>query len=422
MAFHKTSSYLLNLEHRQYNSSMILNSVALQDKQFGKEIEMFLANTDRKYWEELVEKFDSIGGKFHRNYLEIRNPFVKGIRQYLYLLERGKSVWKHPSSEIAYLSGQVFMVNRILKHVSEKAKNEIISKLKSKDIRSFLHELTIATHFLRDNFNVDFVEYERPHTIGKTFDFLVSKGSVQAEIECKTKSYDAGRMITRDGFYILCDEIMKQLASYKIKCIIELNCSKHLGQNQTTFIRIVRKLKAAIDSGEQSIFFDEDFSININYLPPEVKINSDKSFASAIQQFLTPRSHFATVSNNKMTIIIKVKSETEDNVLKALYDELKKSLNQFSNERPALIACYIEGIYPEQWDALRTASGLSAITSRLLGKSKASHIHTVAYSSEFEMIKNGHIIDQKYPVLFFKNENCSFYKQQDIFSLSDRKY
>ena len=401
---------------------MILNSVALQDKKFGKEIEMFLANTDRKYWEKLIRKIDSTGGKFRRNYLQIRNPFAEGIRQYLHLLETGKSVWKNRSPEIDYLAGKVFIVNRILKHVSKKAKNEIISKLKSKDIRSFLHELTMATHFLRNNFDVDFVEYERSHSRGRTFDFLVSKDSMQAEIECKTKSYDAGRMVTREGFYILCDEIMKQLVSYKVKCIIEINCSKHLGQNQSTFIEIVQELKSAIHDSRGRIVFDKDFSININYLPPEVKINSDESFASAIQQFLTPRSHFATVSNNEITIIIKVASETEDNVLKALYDELKKSLDQFSNERPTLIACYIEGIYPEQWEALRKESGLAAITSRLLGKKKASHIHTVAYSSDVEIIKNGNIIDQTHTVFFLKNENCSYYKGQDIFDLKANKY
>jgi hypothetical protein len=396
---------------------MILNSVALHDKQFGREIETFLANTDRKYWEELVRKIDSVGGIFHGNYLEIRNPFVKGIRQYISLLETGKSVWKNRTPDIDYLAAKVFILNKILNCVSKKAKNEIISKLKSKDIRSFLHELTMITHFLRNKFDVDFVEYERSHSIGKTFDFLISKSSLQAEIECKAKSYDAGRMVTREGFYILCDEIMKQLASCKVKCVIELNCSKHLGRNQTTFIELVQKLKAAILNSEERISLDKDFSININYLPTEVKVNSDASFASVIERFWTPQSHFATVSNNEMTIIIKVASEAPDNVLRSLYDELKKSLHQFSNERPALISCYIEGIYPEQWEALREESGLAVITSRLLSKSKARHIHTVAYSSDVEIVKNGNILEQTHPVLFFKNPNCNYYKDDDIFSL-----
>lgn len=401
---------------------MRLSSVDLDVKNFGREIELFLSTTDRKYWKELIDKIDATGGIFYKNYLLIRNPFIEGIKQYFHLSQSAKSIWKNRSAEIDYLVQKVFIINRIIKHVSNKAKNQIIGRLKSDDIRPLLHEITIATHFLRNGFEVEFIEYERSYGTGKTFDFFVSKKSIQAEIECKTKSYDAGRKIKRAGFYILCDELLKQLTSFKVKCIIEINCSKNLGQDHSTFIEIVKRIKSAIDNSEKRVVFDKDFSINISYLPAEAIINSNKKFASVIQPYWTPKSHFATVSNKEMTMIIKVESEEKDSVLKAMYDELKYSLEQFSKKKPALIACYIEGIYPEEWEELKGKNGLAAMTTHLLKRENAKHVHTVAYSSEVEITRIGTIIDHSYPVLFFKNENCSYFKGEDIFGLKKNKY
>ncbi|MBI5665088.1 MAG: hypothetical protein HZC49_08410 [Nitrospirae bacterium] len=400
---------------------MILDYIGVHEKQFAREIELFLVNTDKRYWEKIIKKFDAEGGVYYRVYLQTRNPLAEGIRQYLGLLREGKSLWKHRTREIDDLVQIVFTVNRILKHVSAKAKKEIISKLTSEDIRSFLHELTIATHFLRNRFNVEFVEYERSHSTGTTFDFLVTTDSMEAEIECKTKSYDAGRRVTRKGFYLFCDEIIKQLSSYKVKCVIELNCSNQLGQDQSTFRLIAQKLRGAIEHRSEIVTFNENLSLSINYLSPLTIIDSAESFASVVQPFWTPQSHFATLSNSETTIIIKVQSEAPDIVLQALYNELKGSLNQFSSKRPALIACHIEGIYPEQWEELRKGSGLAAMTSRLLGKEKAAHIHTIAYSSEIERIRAANRIDITHPVLFFTNDSCSRFKDQDIFSLTAKE-
>lgn len=400
---------------------MRLNSVDLDIKKFGREIELFLSTTDKNYWKKLIEKIDATTeGKFYKNYLLRRNPLIEGLKQYFHLCDMGKSIWQNRSAEIDFLAKSTFKVNRIINNVNDKAKNQIKGRLKSDDIRPLLFELTIATHFLSSNFEVEFTDYERPSSEGKIFDFFIIKNSFVGEIECKYKSYDAGRKIRSDCFYILCDEFLKQLALRKVKFLIEINCSKNLGKDRSTFIGIVEKTKSAIERREKKVVFSENFSIDINYLPQELIINSDEQFKSVIEPYRTPKSHFATVSNKEMVMIIKIESEKKDRVLEDMYDELKSSLVQFSGDRPALIACCIEGIYPEEWEDLKDKSGLSEMTTRLLNKENAKHVHTVAYSSQgIEISIDGNIIDHKYPVLFFKNPNGLYYKGQDIFSLKD---
>ncbi|MBI4847704.1 MAG: hypothetical protein HY808_03895 [Nitrospirae bacterium] len=401
---------------------MRLISVDLDTKKFGREIDLFLNFTGRKYWKKLIEKIDATDGIFYKNYLLKRNPFINPLKQYFHLCYNGKSIWKTRSPEIYYLAQKAFVINRIINNVSDSAKRQIKGRLTSDDIRSILFEIKIITHFLRNDFNAEFVEYERTTNQGRIFDFLVTRNDIESEIECKWKSYDAGRKIRRAGFYMFCDELMRQLRQYKTKCLIELNCTNNLGQNQSIFREIVNDIKFAIDSKKDQINFKNTLSISVRYLPEDLIIDSDEKFKSIIEPYRTHGSHFAVVSNNDVTFVIKVESEENDKVLKTIYDELKSSLNQFSTKRPGLIACNIEGIYPEQWEELKGETGLTVMTRHLLNKENANHIHTVSYTSEIETIVAGNITDYSSPALFFKNPNCSFHAGEDIYSLTSDKY
>ena len=135
-------------------------------------------------------------------------------------------------------------------------------------------------------------------------------------------------------------------------------------------------------------------------------------------------SHFAIVGDrtHQMAVIVKVQSEKGDDILKSIYDSLKETLDQFSKTKPALIACYVEGILPQQWETLKGKTGLSVMTSSFLYKEDGRYIHTVAYSSEEEIVKNGSIEEFPHPVLFYHNENSLYYNGQDIFSLKSDRY
>jgi hypothetical protein len=399
--------------------SMRLSSVDLDIDRFGREIELFLDTTDRRYWEKLIKKIDTIveEGIYKDFYFLSRNPFIKPLKEYFYIQSMGNSLKRHRTKELDFLAGKAFIINRILNSVNERAKEQIKGKLKCDDIRPLLHEIDIATHFLRNKFEIKFIEYEGSIDEKRTYDFLVLRNSDEFEIECKWKSYDAGRKIKRDSFYILCDEILKQIASHPVKCLIEINCAQNLDKNRNTLFQIASRIKNSVTNKETTIDLDENISINISYLPEDLRITSDNQFRSVIEPYWKPQSHFFTLSNETSTIIVRVESEERDRVLKAIYDELKNSLDQFSKSRPGLIACYIEGVYPEDWEELRGPNGLAAMTTYLLKRENAEHIHTIAYSSEVEILKIGRIIDSSHPVLFLKNPNCKYYKEQDIFSL-----
>lgn len=388
---------------------MKLNSLDLDIKQFGREIDRFLANTGRKHWEGLIRQFNSTDGFFYKYFLLQRNPLIKPLQEYFNLYSKGKSIWKHRSEGLDFLAEKAFITNRIIQHANDAGKNQIKGRYKNNDIRPLLFELLVVTHFLKNGFAVKLAEHERDSSVGGTFDFLLTKDSIEAEVECKFKSYDAGRKIKRDDFYRLCDEILKQLKSYKIKCLIEINCLNKLGSNHIKFVETVKNIKTAIDQKKSNLIVDNDLSININYLPERLEIKSDEQFKSFITPYQTNNTgHFATLSNQETTIIVKAECNQKDPILRAIYNELKDSLDQFSKNKPGLIACYIEGIYPEEWEELQNERGLAAMTYHLLNKKNAEHIHTVSYISEVELYPMNDTTIYKHPTLFFKNQNCSY--------------
>ncbi len=179
---------------------MQFDNLNLHTSDFRKEIERFLLLTARHHWEKTIKKLERTS-IFYKQYHFIRSPLLFPIINYFELDKKGQSINKQKTSEILYLAEQSFIINKIIRNVNEKAKKSIVSRLKSDDNRSILFELSMAAHFLRNAFDVTFVEYERQEDIGKTFDFLVKKKKIEAEVECKSKSYDSGRKIRRDSFF-----------------------------------------------------------------------------------------------------------------------------------------------------------------------------------------------------------------------------
>jgi len=70
--------------------------------------------------------------------------------------------------------------------------------------RPFAYEISIATHLMQKNRDVEFMDY-----LGAArFDLLAHQGTTEVEIECKTTSGDTGRKIHRQEVNRLADLIL----------------------------------------------------------------------------------------------------------------------------------------------------------------------------------------------------------------------
>jgi len=268
-----------------------------------------------------------------------------------------------------------------IRYFSEQARTKFLSILKTDDIRSLLFELNIAAHFLRNNFDVEFTDYERTDDHKRTFDFLVNKDSFQGEVECKFKTFDASKAVTTDSFYLLCDEIYRQLLKTEVHCLIEMVCHNKLDKNKQKHEKIANAIRSAIKNGEKNINIDDEFEIQMHYLSNKVVINTSEQLDSVIKDYKTPKSHFASLGNEKKSIVIKIETTVEESLLANIFDELKKASKQLSCTLPGLIACHIEGIFPNEWEQLKSEGALANMTNKFYEREASKHVHTIGYSS-----------------------------------------
>lgn len=397
---------------------MKFDTIILDELRIGREIERFLAITNRSHWENVIKKFDQNPGITYRYFLTRRNPLIEPIKEYLDLSKRGKSIWKNKTPSIQFLAIIAFTVNNVTKNLSETAKKKFIPRLLGDDLRSVLFELKIASHFLRNNFDAEFTEYESTDDQSRTFDFFVSKDTIQGEIECKFKSFDTAKAITTDGFYLLCDEIYKLLAKTDVHCLLDISCQDKLGKSKQRFIKIAKAIESAVRNGEPKLNVDDEFYVRMHYLPNETVVRTPEQLHFLIKDYVTPKSHIASLGNNHNTLIIKIETTLEERVLSNIFDELKKASKQFSGRNAGLIACHIEGIFPNEWQQLMGDSSLAHMTYKFYERETSKHVHTIGYSSSAETLVKGNFRELQTPALVFSNPNCKFNIGQDIFKLT----
>ncbi len=142
-----------------------------------------------------------------------------------------------------------------------------------------------------------------------------------------------------------------------------------------------------------------------------------------ITPYKTSNCHFSSLSaaNRLWNIIIKIKSENNDSVFAPIFEELKGAKSQFSQNRPGLLAIRVEGVHPDEWSSLATGSSLAKMTSYFFEKENCPFIHSITYSSDISYMDYGKFIDSNTKILLFKNHLCSFYPNDDIFSLKKSK-
>ena len=383
----------------------------LIDKNMGKEFRNLLKLTGEGDWKRKLHKLEMLPRNsdidLYGQYLRNKNPLLSGIEQYMSLEKSGKSIWKHKSESITRAATYAYFINRISNQGNKDLKSKIKGRLLDDDsVRALLFELDISAHFLSLGYNVEFMDFNNK----ADYDFLVSDGHFELEVECKRKSADAGRKITRRDFYFFSDILFSYLKDTEKKFVVLVKCKDRLRSDQTLLRELAREIKRCLANnttdGESG-----NLVFNIEHLPSGLQIKSNEEAVEILKPYWAGSEHFFVFSNRNTTVVIKCESLQRDRVLKAIYDELKKGATQFSRTRGGLLACFIEDINEDGWNQLSQDSGLSAMTHRLFANPERSHVRFVTYSSEEVPVRVASNVTS------FSAANLSFENRQSKYSV-----
>ena len=355
----------------------------LIDKEAHKEFRRFLKSTGQETWERKIAKIHSLpmfrppSPNAYRTYLANRNPLTRDIAAFLEIDREGKLLRKHATEQIMKTCGYLKVVNACFSQMGAAVFSRIKSiLLDDETARSFLFELDIATHLFRCGLDVKFADLEG---LG-TFDLLISDGQHELEVECKTKSGDAGRKITRGNFYLLCDVLAADLQPLTESFAVLFKCDGRLSGSQQLFHETAREIKKC-RANQKNQGDVEGLHFEITMLPSGTEIKTSEDIAAALPPNLSDDAHYFVSTSGNRTLMIGCESTNNDRVLKSIYDDLKHGSGQLSGTRPAILACQLEDIEDEAWSELRRQSGLAQWTNRLIRSTNRTHINYVVYSS-----------------------------------------
>src|SRR5215510_4333563 len=254
------------------------------DKDAHREFRRFLEATGRDNWERKMAKLKSLpkfrppSPNVYAAYLASRNPLLEAVARYLSLEKDGKSLRKNVTPTLMKVSGYLKVINAVLHQGGPAVVQKIQSLvLDDETVRSFLFELDIAVNFFHRGYDVQFGDLQDL----ETYDLLVSDGQTELEIECKTKSADAGRKITRGNFHLLCDVLAADLAPLTESFAFLFKTDGRLSGNQELFHSVAEEIKrcrvAGPDTGQV-----EKLRFEILNLPPGLQIRTNEEAAATL--------------------------------------------------------------------------------------------------------------------------------------------
>jgi hypothetical protein len=264
------------------------------DKDAHREFRRFLEATGRSNWERKLAKINSLptfrspSPNAYLSYLTSRNPLVEAIQTYFFLEREGKSLHKNATPDLMKACGYLKVINAILHEGNAAAVRPVQSQvLDDETVRSFLFELDIAINFFRRGHEVKFVDLQGIDT----YDLSVSDGESELEVECKTKSADAGRKITRGNFYLLCDVLAADLVPLTESFALLFKTDGRLSGSQELFHSAAQEIKGCRTAGRYNGQV-ENLRFEIFNLPPGLQIKTNEEAAAALATHWSLAGHY----------------------------------------------------------------------------------------------------------------------------------
>lgn len=250
--------------------------------------------------------------------------------------------------------------------------------------RPFAYEIRIATHLMRRNWDVEFVDYSG----AARFDLLARQGTVEIEIECKTTSRDTGRKIHQKEVNRLADFILPtrlQLADIAGCHRLFVTIPDRLGKSNDELSGIAATIARA---AEQKISVSNELA-HADYIfddiaPwPEPNIDAVGARAFFEERFGKQNAHLVFHGRPGFSVVaVMIVSAKADSVVDAISAEAKEAADQCSGTRPALIALHlVDQLSPSDLqELLVNPSSIHTITHAVFRGMNRLHVDTVAFS------------------------------------------
>jgi hypothetical protein len=271
-----------------------------------------------------------------------------------------------------------------------------------------LTEIDTAAHFWQLGYDIEWIKAGAKSGT-RSPEFLASREGTKIEVECKSKTIDAGRMVVSQHFYRLADVISKPCTAKKLMGEISITVPKHIPTSSNWRKCLISSLQLHLQEGECQFELTDNTEIKTNLqMYDNIETSIDQIWQKA-KNFHVGYPYLAFISSQPRDayvnmLYIRVASENRDRILSDIFDDINDAKKQFSGSYAALIVCFIPEI--ESFQRLREYdSGLAIMTNKFFSEHANDFIHAVSYfSNEQVELIDTEILSSSFPTVIFRNQ------------------
>ena len=351
----------------------------------------------------------------YRRYVEDKHPFLYPLLQYKKIISSGKSFNSIVNNCIARgdckwlnLINSAKKISEIYKHLPDDTRSIYKSNLLDFDnASSYLYEITIATHYLINNYNVRWISSPHPSP-----EFIVDSGEFHFSIECKHTEVGTFYKLSKGDFYRFCDALIAKLSSQNCMGSICIRFKERLPSDITNQNIIVTEITNMINSRMKGYNTFQYGEVVLNTKEKDNKLVAEEKLRKEVSH-TTPDDGFGIVHAEesglykKNPIIITANSTLDSRYVVKLFDLIKKSASrQLYKDIPGILSVHIPEI--QSFDFIHDNDDFILFASKKLEGEKYKHLGAVVLSSDGQYRQRGTSYQSYYPTYILKNPNCDF--------------
>lgn len=264
-------------------------------------------------------------------------------------------------------------------------RDEVRHRLLSRDpIEPVIVEIQTANHLVLGGSEPHWIAPQRDK---KTADISAKFAGFEFEVECKCKTVDAKRLVKRQHFFELCDDVIAKFPMRLglIACI-EV-CTPRAMPSTPEWRRETADAVLRLHGGGKTRLADNT-QISV-ILRPELNPTNSNSLQAEVERIARragPFVHtaaFAQDASGQSPIVLACWSHTRDEYLKGIEEDLENASDQLSPEIPGRIVCFVPEI--RSFAGMESDSGIRTLTLQFLGRKKAKNAFQIDYVSDLDI-------------------------------------
>ncbi len=251
------------------------------------------------------------------------------------------------------------------------------------------HLVRTAALQRRRGFDVAYAGLEE----GASFDLVIDRGGVAAEIVCDVLSAEAGRDLHRRAWWQLMDrvdpDLQTWLAAHPGRYLLKMTLPRGLKQEEkgTETLADLHGRITRMLSTQKRADHDEAAVLRLDPLMLAAAQAGETGLLPRLRQEFGPEAHLGVTAARNGVFVMAARAGREDEVAGAVHRRMAEIAPQrLSGSRPGILAMFIEDTDRLEWDFLRDQLRLEGEARHFMTKPAARDVVAVTCASRLELL------------------------------------